>query len=103
MQMGWRLSLVALGLIALTACKDQEARDQIAALNAEMTVLQEWLGAGGTPMEKGDKTVHAWHQFVRTAICNLEKKALQPGDNTDRLCDPDIDHSAPPNPPPWGT
>lgn len=96
------LPLVTLTLVPIVACqeKDPLALAEIAALKARIDTLQNWLGKSPNAVSETEYNVHAWHNKVYAAICNLEAKASPP--NPDRLCKAgDPDHNSPPNPPPW--
>lgn len=106
MNAGRLVAVVCLTSFALAGCKDQQARDEIAALKTELAAVKgdlqqykDWLGISAQPKQKSDKNVHAWHDNVYKAICSLEDKVKPPV--SDRLCHEHGDHGSAPPPPPW--
>lgn len=106
MKVGRLVAVTCLTSLALAGCKDQQARDEIAALKTELAAVKgdfqeykDWLGISSQAKKKSDKSVHTWHDNVYKAICNLEDKAKPPV--ADRLCHASGDHGSAPQPPPW--
>ncbi len=101
------LPIAAVTMLALTGCKDQQARDEIAVLRSELNAekkvaadLGKYLGQSAQPVTIPAENVHQWQLKVYRAICNLEFKVTP--NPADRLChDGDTDHGAPPKPPPF--
>ena len=103
----------AVTMLTLAGCSggsgggDQQARDDIVRLKAELAVVKKvtddlglYLGKSAEPVGPPAENVHAWQIKVFKAICNLEQKSQPPA--ADRLCHGgETDHGAPPKPPPF--
>ena len=107
MRVGQRSAVLVGVLVLLSGCKDQEARDEIAALKIQLDAAKAsleqvnlYIGKSDQAVAKPDHSLSNWTFRAHTAICSLESQSNPPA--AKRLCPPgNLDHGGPPKPPPF--
>jgi hypothetical protein len=107
MRIGWSALGLSLLLVLSTGC---DYGERIEALELELKQTRDWLGRSPESIDKEPTSVHKWHGFVDSGLCNLEtvvtaigKKFSPPIDlpEAQSYCHLGAEHTLPPRPPPF--